>query len=364
VKIKEILIYLENKCPLAYQEDYDNSGLIIGDSNQDVKGALLCLDSTEDVVNEAIKLKCNLIIAHHPILFSPIKKLTGKTYSERVIISAIKHNICIYAMHTNLDSIPNGVNGKIAKKIGLENTSILAPKSGLLKKLVTFCPRDHADQVREAIFAAGSGVIGNYDECSFNSPGIGTFKAGNEANPFVGQKGKRHYEKEERIETVYVADKESAIINALLSAHPYEEVAYDIYTLDNCHLRIGSGMIGELPKPMKEKDFLVHLKETMKTDCIRYSPLMGKKIQKIAVCGGSGSFLLPDAIKKGADIFVTADFKYHQFFDADNKIVIADIGHYESEQFTPQIIYDLLKEKFTTFVLLFSKIKTNPINYI
>jgi len=364
MKIKEILIHLENACPLAYQESYDNCGLITGDVEQNIKGVLFCLDSTEDVINEAIELKCNLVIAHHPILFSPIKKLTGKTYSERVIIKAIKHNICIYSMHTNLDSIPYGVNSKIAEKIGLKNTSILAPKSGLLKKLVTFCPRDHADEVREAIFAAGFGVIGNYDECSFNSSGIGTFKAGNEANPFVGQKGKRHYEKEERIETVYLADREPRIIKALLDSHPYEEVAYDIYTLDNCHPRIGSGMIGELTKPMKEKDFLVHLKETMKTDCIRYSPLIGRKIQRVAVCGGSGSFLLPEAIKNGADILVSADFKYHQFFDADNKIVIADIGHYESEQFTPQIIYSLLKEKFTTFALLFSKIKTNPINYI
>ncbi|HTA81843.1 MAG TPA: Nif3-like dinuclear metal center hexameric protein [Bacteroidia bacterium] len=364
MKIKEVLNYLESVCPQAYQESYDNCGLITGDAQQNIKGVLLCLDSTEEVVSEAIKLKCNLIIAHHPILFSPIKKLTGKNYSERTIIKAIKHDICIYAMHTNLDNIFSGVNHKIADKIGLANISILAPKNGLLKKLVTFCPRDKADEVRNAIFSAGSGVIGNYDECSFNSSGIGTFRAGDKANPYVGQKGKRHFEKEERIETIYLAECETAIIKALIDSHPYEEVAYDLYAIQNSHPKIGSGMIGELSKPVKEKDFLIHLKKAMKTDCIRYTPLLGKKIQKVAVCGGSGSFLLPDAIAKGADILVTADFKYHQFFDADNKIVIADIGHYESEQFTPEIIYSLLKERFTTFALLFSKTNTNPINYI
>jgi dinuclear metal center YbgI/SA1388 family protein len=364
VKIKEVLNYLEVICPTAYQESYDNCGLITGDKEQDIKGVLICLDSTEEIVKEAIQRKCNLIIAHHPIIFSPIKQITGKTYAERTIISAIKHNICIYAIHTNLDNIYNGVNHKIAEKIGLKNLSILLPKKGLLKKLVTFCPRDKADKVRDAIFKAGAGVIGNYSECSFNSSGIGTFTAGEGSNPYVGTIGKRHFEKEERIETIYLAEKESLIIKALLESHPYEEVAYDLYCLENTHPAIGSGMIGALAKPMKEKEFLIHLKKTMNTDCIRYTPLLGKKIQNVAICGGSGSFLLPNAIQKGADVLVTADFKYHQFFDADNKIVIADIGHYESEQFTPEIIYSLLKERFTTFALLFSKINTNPINYI
>lgn len=363
IPIQEVINYLESKCPLAYQESYDNCGLITGDASQHITGALLCLDSTEDVIKEAIKLKCNLVIAHHPILFSPINKLTGKTYTERVIIQAIKHDICIYAMHTNLDNIFNGVNHKIAEKIGLKNLKILSPKSGLLKKLVTFAPVADAEKVRTALFAAGAWSIGNYDECSFNASGIGTFKAGKEANPYVGAKGKRHREPEERIETIYTADKEQAILNALFSSHPYEEVAYDIYKLDNSYKQVGSGMVGELAKPLKEKEFLTNLKKVMKTDCIRYSPLLGKTIKRIAVCGGSGSFLLPDAIKAKADILVTADFKYHQFFDADSKIVIADIGHYESEQFTPEIIYGLLKEKFNTFALQFSKTKTNPVNY-
>jgi dinuclear metal center YbgI/SA1388 family protein len=361
--IKEIISHLEKVCPPSYQESYDNSGLIVGNAEQEIKGVLLCLDSTENVINEAIKLKCNLIVAHHPILFSPIKKLTGKTYPERVLISAIKHNICIYAMHTNLDNIHTGVNQKIAEKLGLKNTRILSPKKGTLRKLVTFCPRDHADAVRSAIFAVGAGVIGNYDECSFNTGGMGTFRAGQGANPFVGKKGKRHYEKEERIETIFPAHLEDNIITTLINTHPYEEVAYDIYPLDNVHPRVGSGMIGSLDKPVKEKDFLTHLKTSMKAPVIRHTALLGKKVEKVAICGGSGSFLLPDAIKAGADMLVTADFKYHQFFDADNKIVIADIGHYESEQFTPQIVYSILKEKFHTFALQISKSNTNPVNY-
>jgi len=363
VRIKDVIQYLEKVCPPAYQESYDNCGLIVGNADAEITGALLCLDSTEDVVKEALKKKCNLIIAHHPILFSSIKKLTGKTYAERVLIDAIKHNVCIYAMHTNLDNIYQGVNNKIAEKLGLEKISILAPKKGLLKKVVTFCPRNDADKVRNAIFTAGAGVIGNYDECSFNSAGIGTFRGNEAANPYVGERGKRHFENEERIESIYPADREKAVIDALIDSHPYEEVAYDVYSLDNIHPRIGSGMIGTLPKPMKEKDFLTLLKKNMKAACVRHSPLLGKKINRVAVCGGSGSFLLPDAVRKGADILVTADFKYHQFFDADNKIVIADIGHYESEQFTPEIIYGLLKQKFNIFALQFSKTNTNPVNY-
>jgi len=362
--IKEVINYLESVCPSAYQESYDNCGLITGDADKEVKGILLCLDSTEAVIEEAIKLKCNMVIAHHPILFAPIKKLTGKTYSERVIIAAIKHNIAIYAMHTNLDNIHMGVNAKIAEKIGLINTRILSPKTGILRKLVTFCPRDNADAVRNAIFSAGAGVIGNYDECSFNTGGMGTFRAGKGSDPYVGKIGSSHYEKEERIETVFPAHLEKSIINALIDSHPYEEVAYDIYALENAHYRVGAGMVGELAKPMKEKDFLAHLKDCMKLSSIRYTALLGKKVEKVAVCGGSGSFLLPDAIKAGADMFVTADFKYHQFFDAEGKVVIADIGHYESEQYTPQIVYGLLKEKFHTFALQISKTNTNPVNYL
>lgn len=363
MKVKELLNYLEEICPLSYQESYDNCGLIVGDKEKNIAGVLLCLDSTEDVLKEAVKLKCNLIIAHHPILFSPIKKITGKTYSERALIYAIKHDLCIYAMHTNLDNIQLGVNHKIAQKIGLKNLTTLVPKQGLLRKLVTFCPINKANDVRMALFAAGAGKIGNYDECSFSAEGTGTFKAGENTHPHVGTIHKQHREKEERIETIYPSNIEKKVIQALLKAHPYEEVAYDIYPLEIAHSGVGSGMVGEFEKPLNEKDFLSLLKKNMRLSCIRYTPFTGKKVKKVAICGGSGSFLLPNAINSGADAFVTADFKYHQFFDAEGKILITDIGHHESEQFTPEILNELLKEKFTTFAARISKTSTNPVNY-
>lgn len=364
MKLQEIIDCLENFAPLAYQESYDNAGLICGSSGMDIKAVLICLDSTEAVIDEAISKGCNLIIAHHPIVFSGLKKFNGKNYVERVIIKAIQNNIAIYAAHTNLDNVHKGVNAKIAEKIGLVNCRVLAPQKNRLKKLVTFCPEKNAEEVRAALFNAGAGQISNYDECSFNTSGTGTFRAGAESNPYVGERGKQHHEKEVRIETVYLQNIENQIVDTLLKAHPYEEVAYDLIPISNTHSRIGAGLIGELPVESEEMVFLKHLKTVMKADCIRYTALRNKKVLKIAVCGGSGSFLLGDAIKNGADIFVTADFKYHQFFDAENRIVIADIGHYESEQFTMELFYEILKKKFSTFALLNSTINTNPIKYL
>ncbi len=361
--VKQITTFLETIAPLALQESYDNAGLIIGDENIEVKGVLICLDSTEDVIEEALKHGCNLIIAHHPIVFSGLKKLNGKNYVERTVIKAIKNNVAIYAAHTNLDNVLEGVNAKICERLGLKNCTILSPMKNLLKKLVTFCPVDHAEKVRTALFDAGSGQIGNYDECSFNAEGTGTFRAGEGTSPFVGEKGKQHHEKEIRIETIFESYLETKIIRALLETHPYEEVAYDIYSLDNSYRETGSGMIGELEAPMEEIAFLALLKSTMKTGCVRYTKLTGKKITRVAVCGGSGSFLLNDAIRQGAQVFVTSDFKYHQFFDADGKIVIADIGHYESEQFTKDLFHDLLVKNFSTFAVRLSEVGTNPVNY-
>ncbi len=364
MKLRDITDHLESIAPLSYQESYDNAGLITGNKEMDVKGALLCLDSTEEVIDEAIKLKCNLVIAHHPIVFSGLKKFNGNTYVERVIIKAIQNNIAIYAAHTNLDNVTGGVNTKIAEKLGLKNVKILAPKKGLLKKLVTFCPADKAPKVREALFAAGAGMIGNYDECSFNTLGRGTFRPGEGSNPYVGKKGKRQEENELRIEVIFPGHIEKKLIAALIKAHPYDEVAHDIIALDNGHIRVGSGMIGELAKEQEALKFLEFLKKTMKTGAIRHTRVLPKKVKKIAVCGGSGSFLLKDAIAAGADVFVTSDYKYHQFFDADGKLIIADIGHYESEAFTKELFYDILKGNFPTFALHLSKINTNPVNYL
>ncbi len=364
MKLKEITDCLESIAPLSYQEAYDNAGLICGSYDMDITAALICLDSTEAVIEEAITKGCNLIIAHHPIVFSGLKKINGKNYVERVIIKAIKNNIAIYACHTNLDNMQNGVNEAIAKKLGLIDCCVLAPQKNTLKKLVTFCPEKNADVLRNALFEAGAGKISNYDECSFNTSGIGSFRAGEGTKPFIGEQGKRHMENEVRIETIYPQHLESKLLNALFRAHPYEEVAYDLIPITNINKGIGAGLIGNLPSETPEMDFLLHLKKTMKADSVRYTALLNKKIKKVAVCGGSGSFLLADAIKAGAEVFVTADFKYHQFFDAENALVIADIGHYESEQYTVDLIYSILKKKFSTFVLQISNINTNPIKYL
>ena len=340
--VKEIISVLEEFASPRYQESYDNSGLLVGDTAQTINSVLLTIDITPEVLEEAIKKGAGLIIAHHPLIFDGLKKLTGSNDQQKIIIKAIKYDIAIYAAHTNFDSVYNGVSYKMCEKLSLINTKVLRPLKGGLFKLVCFVPKDHAEGVRYAIFDAGAGVIGDYDKCSFNLEGTGTFRGGDDTNPFVGEKGKLHYE---------------------IEAHPYEEVAYDIYPLENENPLIGMGTIGELGDAMDEKLFLDTLKTTFDVTYMRHTKLLGKKIKRIALCGGSGSFLLHDAIGQKADIFVTGDFKYHQFFNAENKIIIADIGHYESEQYTKDIFYELLIKKFPKFTIHFSEVNTNPINY-
>ena len=363
MKIKEILFVLDEMAPLAYAEDFDNVGLLVGDLELEVTGILVCHDALETVIDEAIAKNCNLVVCFHPILFSGLKKITGKNYVERTIIKAIKNDIAIYAAHTNLDSVEGGVNRKICDKLGLENCKILQPASGQLKKLVTFIPVENADHVREAVFNAGAGNIGNYDSCGFVAEGLGSFRGNENANPFAGKKGEIHAEKEVRFETIFPGYLQGKIIDALLKSHPYEEVAFDIYSLENKFDKIGMGMIGTLSKPIAETLFLKQLKQTFNTGVIKHTALKGKPVEKVAVCGGSGSFLLNTATAAGADFFVSGDFKYHQFFDAENKIVIADIGHFESEQFTKELFYELLTKKFPTFAIHLSEVGTNPVFY-
>jgi dinuclear metal center YbgI/SA1388 family protein len=363
MKLAQLTTYLESLAPLAYQEDYDNSGLIVGSPDQEVYQALISLDCTEAIVDEAITTNCQVIISHHPIVFKGLKKFNGKNYVERVVEKAIRNQIAIYAIHTNLDNMMAGVNARICETLGLENCRILAPKHGVLKKLVTYVPGSHADQVRNALFHAGAGNIGNYSETSFNAEGTGTFKGNEDSNPYVGEPGIRHSESEVRIETVYPANLESKIIMALVLAHPYEEVAYDLYALTNQHQQIGAGMIGELETPVDEDAFLFDVKEKMRAKVIRHTKFMGRPVKKVAICGGSGGFLLKHAIAAGADIFITADYKYHEFFDAEGKIMIADIGHYESEQFTQQLLYDMIHKKFPNLSMRLTEINTNPVRY-
>ena len=366
ITVQEICRVLEAWAPPVLQEEYDNSRLLTGNRKQEVTGILVTLDVTEAVIEEAIARKCNLVISHHPVIFGGLKKLTGDNYVERTVLLAIKNDIALFAIHTNLDNVRGGVNQAIAAKLQLQETRVLRPIKGLLKKLVTFAPEAHAAEVRFALFAAGAGDIGAYDHCSFNTTGEGTFRAGESASPFVGIKGEDHLEAEVRIEVIFEQWKEAAILNSMREAHPYEEVAYDIYPLDNALQETGAGLVGELAEPMDVNSFLQYLKDQMQTPVIRYAGSTHRSIKKVAVCGGAGGFLLSDAIKAAADCFVTADLKYHQFFDAEDVIILADMGHFESEQFTSDLIIGFLNQKFANFAPSFPIVKgmdTNPVKY-
>lgn len=361
--VKEVITVLEELAPLAQAEDFDNVGLLVGDAQMEVTGALVTLDTLENVVDEAIEKNCNLIISFHPIIFGGLKKLTGASYVERVVIKAIEHRIAIYSMHTALDNVPQGVNGKICEVLGLYNTRILIPKKSSIRKLVTYVPKNDANQLKQALFRAGAGNIGNYSNCSFTVDGLGSYEAGENANPTLGEHGKTHYEEETQLHLIYTKAKENQVLSALFKNHPYEEVAYEVTSLENTDQHLGMGMIGELEVAMDEIDFFEHLKKKMRVSCIRHSKTLGKKIKSVAVLGGSGAFAIGAAKSAKADIFVTADVKYHQFYEAESNMIIADIGHYETEQFTKNLLVDHLTKKIPNFAVSLSESITNPIKY-
>lgn len=364
MKIKEIVSALERFAPLPLQDGFDNAGLQIGLTEAEATGALLCLDVTESVIDEAITLGYNLVISHHPLIFKGYKSITGKDYVERCILKAIKNDIVIYSAHTNLDNASGGVNFKIAEKIGLKNIRILSCKEDSLLKLVTFVPVEHAENVRRALFNAGCGNIGDYDSCSYNLEGEGTFRAQEGTHPFCGEIGELHIEKEIRIETILPSYKKSAVVRALIAEHPYEEPAFDFYPLKNSWTQAGAGVIGELECPETELDFLKRIKDIFEVGCIKHNELTGRSIRKVALCGGAGAFLLSDAISCNADVFITGEIRYHDYFGHENDILMAEIGHYESEQYTKEIFYSLLRGLFPDFGIQFSKINTNPIKYL
>jgi len=364
MKIREIRNHLEQIAPVALQESYDNSGLLVGNEDMELTKALICLDSTEEVIDEAIAKGCNLVVAHHPIVFRGLKRFNGSDYVQRVVMKAIKHDIAIYAIHTNLDNVlVSGVNGKIAEKLGLDNCKVLAPKTGLMQKLQVFVPLAQKEKVRQAIAEAGAGEIGHYDHCSFESEGVGRFKANEGSKPFVGEKGKVHAEHEVKIEAVFPSYSQGAVLKALFEAHPYEEPAYDIFNSDTINAHNGSGLVGSLKESMTLDQFLAHLKTSMEATVIRYASAGEKKIQKVAVCGGSGSFLLNAAKAQKADVFVTGDFKYHEFFDGEDQVHICDIGHYESEHYTIELLAQIINKKFPNFAVLLTDTNTNPVQY-
>jgi dinuclear metal center YbgI/SA1388 family protein len=363
MKAKELINALELYAPLGYQEEYDNSGLNVGNPEQEITGVLCTIDITLQVLEEALAKNANMIVSHHPLIFRGIKSLTGKNFIDEIIIKAIKNDLVLYAVHTNIDNVFNGVNSKICQKLELNNCSVLAPLSDKLLKLVTYVPVSHANKVREAIFSAGAGFIGNYDCCSFNSEGTGTFRANEQARPFVGKTGELHQENETRIETVLPSSIVKMVIDAMLLAHPYEEVAYDLYPLKNKFSSAGAGMIGDLIEPIKLAELLHQLKNKFNAKGIKFCGDEDKPIKRIAVCGGSGSFLIRDAKQRNADAFITGDIKYHEFFESDNSLSIIDIGHFESEQFTKEIFYEVLIKNFPKFAVHLSETNSNPIKY-
>lgn len=364
MKIKEIVSALDRFAPLPLQDGFDNAGLQIGLTEAEATGALLCIDVTEAVLDEAIALGCNLVISHHPLIFKGYKSITGKDYVERCILKAIRNDMVLYAAHTNLDNAKGGVNYKIAEKIGLKHLQVLEPKRNSLLKLVTFVPTEQAERVRKALFAAGCGNIGGYDSCSYNLKGEGTFRAGENTHPFCGSIGELHREEEVRIETILPSYKKGEVVRALLSAHPYEEPAFDLYPLENEWTQAGAGIVGELETPETELEFLKRIKKIFEVECVKHNRLTGREIQKVALCGGAGAFLIPQAIRSGADIFITGEIKYHDYFGHEDEILLAEIGHYESEQYTKEIFYSIIRDLFPNFALHLSKINTNPIKYL
>ena len=362
-QVRHLTAYLETFAPLAYQESYDNAGLLVGDANAEITGVLVSLDATEAIIDEAIAKGCNLVVAHHPIVFKGLKKLNGWNYVERTVIKAIKNDVAIYASHTNLDNVAGGVNFKIAEKLGLTNVRILSPKAQVLSKLVVFVPDADLPAVLNAVYEAGAGRIEAYEHCSFRVGGTGTFRPLNGANPVVGAVDRDEQVGEQRLEVLLPTYLESAVVSAMQRAHAYEVPAYDLYALNNANQTVGSGAVGDLTESMDGQAWLTYLKERMNLRVVRHTPLLDRPVRRVAVCGGAGGFLLGDAVRAGADVFVTADYKYHEFFDADGRLTICDIGHYESEVFTKALITGHLAEKFTTFAIILSETDTNPVRY-
>lgn len=362
--VREVTDILEELAPLAQAEDFDNVGLLVGKFDQEVTGILVTLDTLENVVDEAIAHECNLIVSFHPIIFKGLKKITGSNYVERVVLKAIQNNISIYSMHTALDNSPKGVNAKICEVLELTNAKILIPQKGRIKKLTTYVPKSDAEKLKDALFEAGAGNIGNYSNCSFSVDGKGSFMGGENSNPTTGKIGQLQQAEESQVNVTFAAHKERDILKALFQNHPYEEVAYEIFSLDNKDQNTGMGMIGELQEPMDETQFLSFVKKKMNVSMVKHSRLLGKKVHKIAVLGGSGAFAISAAKASGADVFITSDLKYHQFYEAEDKMVIADIGHYESEQYTKNLLVDYLTKKIPSFAIRLSDSNTNPIKYL
>ena len=363
MRIQKIIDVIEEWVPPSHAEDFDNVGLIIGDPQLECKGVLVTHDTLENVVEECIKKDFNLIVSFHPIIFSGLKKLTQSNYVEKTVSKAIKNDICVYAIHTALDNHRYGVSHALAENLGLHQIEVLSPKEKTIRKLTTYAPENEAPVLLEKLYDAGAGKIGNYKECSFISTGKGTFKGNEDSNPNVGIKGEKTEVDEVQINLIFEFHSQQKILNTLFETHSYEEVAYEVFSLENKNQTIGMGSFGQLENEMNEEEFIKWVQDKLNIDMVRHSKTIGKKIKKVAVLGGSGSFAISAAIGASADAFITADLKYHDFFQAENKILLIDAGHYETEQFTKKLIHDNLIKKLPNFAIALSESITNPVNY-
>lgn len=363
MKVKEIASAIERVAPLYLQESYDNAGMQVGDPDSVITGVVLCTDVRECIVDEAIACGANLIISHHPLIFHGLKKLTGRNYVERTVLKAIRHGVSIYCAHTNLDNARGGVSYKMAEKLGMKNVEVLDPQVGTQRKIVVFVPQAQAADVEQAMWRAGAGTLGDYDRCSYRVEGEGRFHALDGANPFAGEVGEDHVENEVRVEVLVNKARCSAVIVAMLAAHPYEEPAFDVIPLENADRYSGSGVIGDIEE-IGGSDFMHRLKEAFGVDTVRFSGNLDRKVKRVALCGGAGSFLAGKAMSMGADVYVTGDMKYHEFQGNEERIILADIGHYESEQYTKEIFADIIASLHPDFEVKYANEEQNQVKYI
>jgi len=359
----EIIKILETWAPREISLERDNPGLQVGSGKNIVKNILLSLELTMDVINESIAKECNLIITHHPLIFHPVKSLDFQRDKNSMLIEKlIKNDLTLFSAHTNLDFTKNGVSFELAKMLGLKGIDFLVNLSANQYKISVFVPGDHVEEVADAIFNAGGGIIGEYSRCSFRTGGTGTFFGSNKTTPFLGEKGKQEQVSEIKLEAIADSWKLGGIISAVINAHPYEEPAYDIYPLKNKNINYGMGAVGELDKQLGREEFLKYVSEKLKAKCLKYTSGKSESIKKIAVCGGAGTELLKEAVQSGADAFVTADVKYHTFHDAQGKILLVDAGHYETEiHVLNQIEKELSTAAENNFKIFKYSGSTNPV---
>ncbi len=370
VRCQQIFDWIEEWADPALAEDWDHIGNLVGSPADSVSRVLVTLDVTDEVIAEAIDENVNLIVAHHPLFRDPIPYLRSDLFSSSRVYRLIQKGISLYAAHTNLDAAPGGINDVLADLLGLRDVEILFPTyEENLYKIVVFVPLGHEERVREAISARGGGWIGNYSDCTFQTEGVGTFRPLEGTKPFIGETGELERVRETRIETIAPQKKLSDLLKNMIAAHPYEEVAYDIYPLKNTGTKAGLGRIGRLPESLALADFARKVKDSLGLGMVRITGDPQRSVSKIALCGGGGMSLLEQAIKCDADLYLTGDIRHHGALDAlDRGIALVDGGHYGTERVIVPVLADYLQKKAKEagegLTVLVSQINTDPFSYI